>query len=124
MLFDQYKQTIWYCTYAGSQRQTDGQGNLYGQKKPSYNEAQPFDIHVGWARGTADTDIFGIALDYDKPMVTDQMDCPIDENTVLFVDKEPEYDTVTDIPLYDYIVKRVARSKNYITYAIKKVSTS
>ncbi len=123
MLFNQYKQTIWYCTYAGSQRQTDAHGNLSGQKLPTYNQAESIDIHVGWARGTADTDIFGIALDYDKPMVTNQMDCPIDENTVLFVEKQPEYDE-NQIPKYDYIVKRVAKSKNYITYAIKKVSAS
>lgn len=123
MLFDQYKQTIWYCTYAGRTRKTDADGNLIGQKMPSYNEPVPLDIHVGWARGSADMDIFGIALDYDKPMVTDIMDCPIDENTVLFVDKQPEFDD-NDLPMYDYIVKRVAKSKNYITYAIKKVNVS
>lgn len=122
MLFDHYKQSIWYCTYNGRTRQTDSDGNLIGEKKPSYNQAVEMRIHVGWARGTADTDIFGIALDYDKPMVTDNLSCPIDENTVLFVEKQPEYDQTTGLPKYDYIVKRVAKSKNYITYAIKKVS--
>ena len=47
---------------------------------------------------------------------------PIRAN-VLFVDKEPEYDAEGQ-PLYDYIVRRVARSLNVVAYAIRKVSVS
>ena len=56
-------------------------------------------------------------------IVTDDLLCPIDENTVLFIDKEPGY-TEDGTPLYDYIVKRVARSLNSISYAVSKVSVS
>ena len=51
------------------------------------------------------------------------MTCPIDENTVLFVDKEPEYDA-DGTPIYDYFVRRVAKSLNCISIAIAKVKTS
>lgn len=118
MLAEKYKKTIYYCLYKGKEKKiVDGRMTGY---QPVYWDPEPLRIHVGWARGSADSDMFGTNLDYDKPMVTDKLDCPIDENTVLFVDKEPEFDGET--PLYDYIVKRVAKSKNYITYAIKKVS--
>ena len=50
------------------------------------------------------------------------MSCPISEDTVLFVDKEPEYDG--EKPLYDYVVKRVAKSLNSISIAISKVNVS
>ena len=50
------------------------------------------------------------------------MDCPIAEDTVLFVDKNPEYKDGK--PLYDYIVKRVAKSLNSISIAISKVNVS
>lgn len=36
-------------------------------------------------------------------IVTDDLSCPIDENTVLFIDKEPQYDE-DGKPLYDYMV--------------------
>lgn len=121
MLVERYKKTIYYCLYEGREPvMQDGRIKGY---RPVYGEPQEFRIHVGWARGTAETDVFGVTVDYDKPMVTNWMECPIDENTVLFVDKEPDYDS-NDQPLYDYIVKRVAKSKNYITYAIKKVLVS
>ena len=44
----------------------------------------------------------------------------MDENSVLFVDKEPEFQD--GIPLYDYIVKKVARSLNSVAYAIARVT--
>lgn len=120
MLMERYKKTIYYCLENGVSTITQD-GKIVG-KRMTYQQPMPFRIHVGWARGTADTDPFGISVDYDKPMVTNWLDCPITEGTVLFVDKEPEFRDGT--PLYDYIVKRVAKSKNYITYAIKKVSVS
>lgn len=120
MLFERYKQTIYYCLYEGKQPNIV-EGKMKGYI-PIYSKPHEFRIHVGPARGTADTDMFGITLDYDKPMVTNWKECPIDENSVLFVDKEPEFDG--DTPLYDYVVKQVAKSKNYITYAIKKVTIS
>lgn len=49
--------------------------------------------------------------------------CPIDENTLLFVDKEPEFGNDGN-PLCDYRVRRVAKSLNSISYAISKVTVS
>ena len=75
--------------------------------------------------------------------MTDWMDCPIDENSVLFIDKPVEYtdaetneivspDTVLGsiktkqylIPKYDYTVRRVAKSLNVVSIAIQKVTVS
>ena len=39
------------------------------------------------------------------------------------MDKEPEYDEEGQ-PLYDYTIKRVAKSLNVIAFAICKVSVS
>lgn len=51
------------------------------------------------------------------------MSCPIEETTVLFIDKKPEYDAEGN-PLFDYVVKRVAKSLNVIAYAVKRVDVS
>lgn len=79
--------------------------------------------NISAATGSAQVEQFGNYAGYDKVIVTDDMSCPIDENTVLFIDKEPDYDE-DGTPLYDYIVKRVARSLNSVSYAVSKVSVS
>jgi hypothetical protein len=66
--------------------------------------------------------MFGNLESYDKVLVTDDMSCPIDENTVLFVDSKPGYNQ--GVPTYDYTVRRVAKSLNSISYAISKVKVS
>ena len=83
---------------------------------------------------------------YDKVIVTDDLDCPIDENSVLFIDKQPEFTNVVTyeyvtttnngqetsawvvktvaVPVHDYIVRRVAKSLNSISIAIRRVEVS
>lgn len=78
--------------------------------------------NISPASGAAQVEQFGQFVSYDKVIVTDDMSCPISEDTVLFVDKEPEYDGKK--PLYDYVVKRVAKSLNSISIAISKVNVS
>ena len=75
------------------------------------------------ASGETQVEVFGHLDDYDKVIVLGNADCPINENSVLFVDKKPEYDQNGD-PLFDYTVKRVARSLNSVSYAIRKVEVS
>jgi hypothetical protein len=57
---------------------------------------------------------------------------------VLFIDKEPEYkeadyneataitfvESTVQVPVYDYIVRRVAKSLNSISIAVSKVKVS
>lgn len=65
---------------------------------------------------------YGNLDSYDKVLITDDMSCPIDENTVLFVDSKPGYRQGK--PAFDYTVKRVAKSLNTISYAVSKVKVS
>jgi hypothetical protein len=50
---------------------------------------------------------------------------PIDEYSVLWIDKLPQLneDGTTDTP-YDYIIQRVAKSLNSISIAVSKVTVS
>ena len=68
-------------------------------------------------------DMFGNLESYDKVLITDDMSCPIDENTVLFIDREPTFNA-DGSPAFDYIVRRVAKSLNNISYAVSKVNVS
>ena len=126
MLMERYKTLIYYRLYEGMEKVYEGESpnQRFVGNRPKYSEPKPLRIHVGWARGTADTEMFGVNVDYDKPMVTNWLECPIDETSVLLIDHEPIYSNGKLAIPYDYIVKRVAKSKNYITYAIKKVTVN
>lgn len=116
------KRAFWYALYQKSDPILDEYGNEIGTK---ITYAQPVSMraNISSATGAAQVEQFGNLPDYDKVIVTDDMSCPIDETTVLFLDKEPGFNA-EGVPLYDYRVKRVAASLNSISYAVSKVSVS
>lgn len=116
------KSPFWYLLYDRKVPVKDEYGNETGEEQVFYKDAVSMRANISAATGSAQVEQFGNFAGYDKVIVTDDVSCPIDENTVLFIDKEPEY---TDgKPLYDYIVKRVAKSLNSISYAVSKVEVS
>lgn len=101
----------------------DEYGNDTLETYASYSEAYRMKANISTATGQSSTEQFGNLDDYDKVIVTDWMECPIDENSVLFVDKTPEFDGNMN-PVHDYTVRRIAKSINSISIAIKKVTVS
>lgn len=133
---------FWYCLYDTAIEVTDEYGNVTGEPVLTYQEATPYYGNISAASGQAQVEQFGNLDSYDRVIVTCDMDCPIDEHAVLFLDKEPEYRTVVvghqtvidpeteqevqeditvSIPVNDYIVKRVAKSLNSVSIAVRKV---
>lgn len=90
---------------------------------PLYYDAVPKRAYVSPATGSAYVEMFGNDLKYDRVLILDDPDTPIDENSVLFIDKEPCYDD-NGLPLYDYIVKRVARHLQFAIIAISKAEVT
>jgi len=114
------KTPFWYCLFLEKTAITTTGGYETGEYKNTYGTAVKCLGNVSQPSGTAQVEMFGNFADYDKVIIVDDMSCPITENTVLFVDIEPTYDSGN--PRFDYIVKRVAKSKNSgISYAVKKV---
>lgn len=94
-----------------------------GSKKITYSEPYVFMGHISGAKGTSQEEMFGTDISYSKVIVLDLIDFEkfgIDENTVMFVDKEPEYDS-DNLPLYNYIVVRKAITLNQVSLAVEKV---
>ena len=112
--------TFWYCLYESSEDQYDEYGNLLPEPRVTYAEPVQMMANISAATGQAQTEMFGGLDSYDKVIVTADMSCPIDEHTVLFIDKEPEHNLENGL-MYDYIVKRVAKSLNSISIAVRKV---
>ena len=96
---------------------------MTGETKVGYVDPVQFRANVSANRGEAQSDPFGIDLSYDKTMVSCNMDLPIDELSVLFVDKKPVFaDDGNLTNTADYKVVKVAKSLNSTLYAIKKIT--
>lgn len=117
-VLERNKQTIKYKLYVGKEELLDEYGNRTGEYRIVYSDAATMRINVSAARGESATRQFGEMENYDKVMITDDMGCPIDENSILWIDSLD-----TEKP-HDYIVKKVARSLNSISYAVSKVNVS
>lgn len=110
------KRTFYYALF--SERVREGNGYI-----PVYSEPVALRGNISPATGSAHVEQFGNNVEYDKVIVLDNPDCPIDENSILFIEVEPELNSVGDY-VYDYIVKKVARSLNSVSIAISKVKVS
>ncbi len=114
--------TFSYCLYEGKEPTYDDYGNEVGSKL-IYGDAISLDGNISASQGQSQIEMFGNNISYSKVILVDDMSCPIDEDTVLFVDKEPAYDE-DGSPLKDYVVKQVAKYLDVIAYAIEKVQVS
>lgn len=92
------------------------------RKNVKYAGPVKMEANISPAAGYAQIQQFGQFISYDKVIITDDMTCPIDENAVLFIDKKPEYKDGR--PLYDYVVKQIAKSLNLVSIAVSKVNVS
>ena len=107
---------FYYAMYIGKSMPRDVSGFYTGEPEPRYGEPVLYEkANVSPATGMSNTEQFGNLDNYDKVIVTGDMSCPINENSILWIE------TVgTRVP-YNYIVKRVSRSKNGISIAVAQV---
>ena len=132
------KKPFYYCTYKEDVPIVDQYGDENGEVVVTYNDQVEMCANISSATGQSNTEQFGNLENYDKVIVTDDMNCPIDEHSVLFIDKAPEYAEVitytfvgqvatqvkVTVPIPDYTVVRVAKSINSISIAVRKVQMS
>ena len=107
---------FWYALFTGDVPDIDENGFYTGEVSVSYADPVLYTKgNVSPATGQSSVEQFGTLENYDKVIVTADMQCPVDENTVLWIDeKNPNKP-------YDYVVKRIAKSKNGISIAVSKV---
>ena len=122
-VMERNKVTFYYMLYLGKRAVLDEEENETGEYVVTYSNPVEMKANISPATGQSSVEQFGNLENYDKVVVTDDLSCPIDENTVLFIDKPPSYDGEGN-PLFDYTVKRVAKSLNSISIAVSKVKVS
>ena len=113
-----------YCLYTGNTVPVyDEYGNETGELTIGYGEPQVAWGNISPATGQSAVEMFGGVDNYDKIIVTDDLDIPIDTDTVLFVGKA--YEVAEDgQPIYNYTVSRVAKSLNFVAIAIREVKVN
>lgn len=117
------KRKFYYALFKEKAAIKDEYGNDSGEYRVVYERPVEMFANVSAATGEAQAEQFGNLLAYDKVIITDDINCPIDEHSVLLVDRLPYYDNDENL-IYDYIVKKVAKSINTISYAISRVEVS
>ena len=116
---DYNKRKFYYCLHQTKEKIYDENHNFTGEYSPEYADPVEAMGNISASSGSVDTQQFGNDISYDKTIALQGTNWPIDESTVLFIDKEP--DPEADFPDYDYIVIRVAVSLNHTVLAIKRV---
>jgi len=118
------KQKFYYAVYNAQTEIMDGELHTF-EYAPSYGEWMEMSANISPARGESSADVFGADVNYDRVIITDDLSCPMDEHTVLAIDIAPNTrETAADIPVYDYIVTKKAKSLNFIQYAVRKVEVN
>ena len=116
------KSKFYFASYIGETEITDEYGNATGEYDLAYGNPTKTLGNVSAAQGEMQSRQFGESESYDKVIVLDDVNTPIDEYSILWVDTLPHLneDGTTKTP-HDYVVKKVARSLNGVSIAISKV---
>ena len=111
------KSKFYYASYIGETEIIDKYGNRTGEYKVLYSDPIECFGNISAAQGEMQSRQFGESESYDKVIVLDDRNAPIDEHSILWVDTPP---SDLDTP-HDYIVKKCAKSLNGVSIAIRKV---
>lgn len=107
------KQTLYHAEYQ-SETEAMREGLKTGRYKASYSDPVEEKMNISAARGSAEREMFGIETHYSKVAVTDNLNCSMDEASIVWIGKTPNTH-------HNYVVVRKAKSLNSISYALREV---
>ena len=109
------ERTFYYATYQGETKQYDEDGNYTGENVVSYSEPVQAKMNISPSLGRAELESFGINSGYTHIIVTDDMDCPINEYSIIWYG-------IPTTENHNYVVIRKAVALNHILYALQEVN--
>ena len=120
------KVSFYYANIIGSEESTDENGYKTGETRLIYDKPKELKANISVAQGEVVFQLFGGNESYDKIIVSDDVNIPINEYSVLWIDTVPLFDEISKelITPNDYIVKKIARSINSISIAVSRVNAS
>lgn len=112
------KTLFYYALYDRKEELLDEYGNPTGLYQIFYKDPKPYRANISAAMGESATRQFGDLELYDKVIVFDDVNTPVDESAILWIDR-----LETTQP-HDYIVKKRAISLNVVSLAVQKVNVT
>lgn len=126
------KSTIWYSNLLKGQTEQilNKHGLMTGDTRQKYTVPKAIRVALSesiglnnlTAQGVAELRSYGITTNYTHRMITEDMDCPIDEESILWYENDPG-DNPYDVP-YEFRVIRVSKTLNYKMYYLRQLSVS
>lgn len=126
------KKIIWYANPTGSEDIRDSYGNYTGEQRLTFSEPVQYDrfsygamqaYAAALSRGFIKQEPYGLVEDYTLPLTTDDMNCPLQPESRVWVDIEP-YDEHGNLVPHNHIVTAVLPSINVVKVTLKKVAAS
>jgi hypothetical protein len=128
------KKDIWYANPVSTAYVTDNNGLKTGEKEITYGtpvkEKMSMAISSGannlGSQGIASLEPFGIVTGYTARAVTEDLNCPMSEESHVWYGIEPTAEVngeTVQVP-YNYTVVRKAKSLNHLIYYLKEVDVS
>lgn len=127
------KSRFFYSLYEGREPIVNEQGRKTGEYKVVHGNPIEGRANISAAKGETQTRQFGESESYDKVIVMDFVEPPIDEYSILWIDSEPKLNDDSSLAVndegevitpHDYVVKKVAKSLNCVSIAVSKVTVS
>jgi hypothetical protein len=116
---------FYYALYESKVEIEDEYGNKTGEFEVIYGKPIKCKANISAAQGEMLSRQFGDSESYDKVITLSNVDIPINEYSILWVDNLPTINDegTTNTP-HDYIVKKKAISLNTVSLAISKVTVN
>ena len=99
------KTTIWYSNVIKGETVSvrDHNGLLTGEKVPRYTKPEPLRVALSesiglnnlTAQGVAELRSYGVTTNYTHRMITEDMNCPVNEESIVWHDIDPGDDPYT-----------------------------
>lgn len=127
------KVPFYYALFSERVPIRDEYGNESGEYDVRHKNPVRCLANISAAKGETQTRQFGENVTYDKVLVMGNDAPAIDEYSILWIDTTPEIATDGGLAVkedgsiktpHDYIVKKVAKSLNSVSYAVSKVSVT
>lgn len=123
------KTTIWYSNVIKGETVPvmDKHGLMTGERVPKYTKPKPIRVALSesiglnnlTAQGVAELRAYGITTNYTHRMITEDMDCPINEESIVWHERDPGDDPYATP--YNFRIVRVSKTLNYKMYYLRQV---
>ena len=133
-ILERNKKELWYANRVSETYVTDSNGMKTGEKTQTYGTPVKMKASISMSsgannlgsQGLANLNPYGISTGYTHNAVTEDMNCPINEEALIWYGRKPTKivnDKEVAVP-HNYKVVRKAESLNHLIYYLKEVEAS